>query len=81
MATKLAQLEARLQKLEVEVREIKGPTADLNGQKPWYDQILGTFDDDPGFDEMVRLGKEIRDQDRGLRPVTRKRAVSRKGGR
>ncbi len=81
MATKLAQLEVRLQKLEVEVRELKGPKAELNGQHPWYDQILGMFDDDPGFDEMVRLGKEIRDQETGSRPARRKRAVSHKGGR
>ena len=81
MATKLDHLEKRLHKLEVEMRELKTPKSDSNGQKPWYDQILGMFDDDPGFEEMVRQGKAIRDQDRGVRPVRRIRATSRKGGR
>ncbi len=81
MATKLVELEERLQKLEREVRELKAPRASSRGRTPWYDRILGMFDDDPGFDEMVRRGKEIRDQDRGLDPPSRKRAVSNKGRR
>ena len=40
----------------------------------WYEQILGTFDNDPGFDEMIRLGKEIRDADHGL-PTPRRNST------
>lgn len=29
----------------------------------WIDAISGTFKDDPEFDEILRLGKEIRNAD------------------
>ena len=81
MSVKLAQLEKRVHQLEAEVRQLKRPTAQSSSQKPWYDQILGMFDNDPGFEEMVRLGKQIRDSDRGLSPVRRKSSLPRKGRR
>ena len=30
----------------------------------WIDRITGTFKDDPDFDEILRLGREIRQADR-----------------
>lgn len=81
MATKLAQLEERLQRVETELAELKKaqPKAD---SRPWYRQAAGQFKDDPVFDEIVRLGKEIRDAERTpdpIRPLRRKRAAPRKG--
>ncbi len=81
MAITLAQLERRLNKIEGELRELKAPQTTAEEQSPWYDQIVGLFDDDPGFDDMVRRGKEIREQDRAPRPKQTRRASSRKGSR
>ena len=78
MASKIAQLEERLRKLEAEVYELKA-TADKGQSLPWYRQVAGQFKDDPVFDEIVRLGKEIRDAERTPDPIIRKRAVRRKG--
>ncbi|MFM9964624.1 MAG: hypothetical protein ACKV2Q_25755 [Planctomycetaceae bacterium] len=78
MATKIAQLEERLRKLEAEVHELKTATGKEN-PLPWYRQAAGQFKDDPVFDEIVRLGKEIRDAERTPAPVVRKRPVRRKG--
>lgn len=88
MAAKLAVLEARLNRLEAELRALRKATG-VKEPNPWYEQILGTFDDDPGFDEMVRLGKEMRDADHGVATSHRKKTpakaapkpTSRKGRR
>ncbi len=32
--------------------------------KPWYLKHAGRFSDDPEFQEIVRLGREIRESDR-----------------
>ena len=77
MATKLAQFEERLQKLEAQVQELQKTTGQVK-PVPWHRQALGQFKDDPVFDEIVRLGKEFRDQDRGPRPA-RKKSSRRKG--
>jgi hypothetical protein len=59
-------IEERLETLEREVDCLKSkPTA--NGTKSgsdWISAIVGSFADDPEFDEIVRLGKELRDADR-----------------
>jgi hypothetical protein len=57
-----AELEQRLAVLEKEFHALKqrlpkSPTRD------WRD-TFGAFADDPGFDEILRLGREIRRQDR-----------------
>ena len=78
MATKLVLIEERLRKLEAEVHELKAATGNKKSL-PWYRQAAGQFKDDPVFDEIVRLGKEIRDAERTPDPVIRKRAVRRKG--
>ncbi len=72
MAERLAFIEARLNRLETEIRELRKASG-VKEPKPWYEQILGTFDNDPGFEEMVRLGKEIRDADQGINTARRKR--------
>lgn len=73
MATIVAQLEQRLSRLEADFRSWKKSAA-AKDSRPWYEQILGTFDNDPGFEEMIRLGKEIRDADREL-PTPRRKSV------
>jgi hypothetical protein len=63
-------LEDRVKALEEEVTRLK---AELKrGAKPkqaWWDQIAGTFANDPLYEKAMRLGREYRES---LRPKPRK---------
>jgi hypothetical protein len=63
MASKVKELEERVALLEEELRLLKDH---LQGKRetPWYRQILGQFRNDPAFDEIVRLGRQIRQAER-----------------
>ena len=39
-------------------------------RQPWWEEISGSFANDPAFDEAMRLGREWRES---FRPKTRKR--------
>lgn len=59
----LVQIEKRVGELERELTALKAEVWRRKG----YDYIpvigvVGRFKDDPGFDEVVRLGREYRDQ-------------------
>lgn len=54
-------IEQRLANVEKELAELKGAVKTLKPDPNWISCISGTFGDDPEFDEMLRLGKEIRD--------------------
>ena len=60
---KLVNWKARLKRLEADVKEIK---AMLQAQQPkqGWKAIVGAFADDPVFDEITRLGAEIREKER-----------------
>lgn len=77
MAAKLAELEARVSQIETVLRRMQ-KSVPPSDPRPWYDQILGTFDNDPGFDEMIRLGKEIRDTDHGIAEPRRRRRTGKR---
>lgn len=36
-------------------------TETLQQDKPWWEEIRGTFRDDPVYDEAMRLGREWRE--------------------
>ena len=57
----LEQLEQRVRNLECQLAELR---ADLNPLRPLGSvrETFGTFADDPDFDEIVRLGREYRNQ-------------------
>jgi hypothetical protein len=59
------EIEARLTLLETEVAHLKQqmPT---DSQTPWWEKILGTFADDPIYDQAMILGQEYR---QSLRPT------------
>ena len=58
-------IEHRLEQVERELAELKSRVQTLAEPKEnWIDAISGSFKDDPEFEEIVRLGKEIRDADR-----------------
>ncbi|MGI8936150.1 MAG: hypothetical protein ACR2FS_18960 [Phormidesmis sp.] len=59
------QLEARVALLEAEVALLKsslegGSLPGIDSQ-PWWEEIAGTFADDPMYDEAMQLGKKYRD--------------------
>ena len=61
MAMTLEQLEKRVNDLERQLAELRRdvqPLGRLNSVK----ETFGMFGDDPEFDEIVRLGREYRDQ-------------------
>lgn len=59
-------LEERVAALESEVARLKQERAnEARPKKPWWEQIRGTFKDDPIYEEVMRLGREYR---QSLRP-------------
>ncbi len=53
----------RMERLEQEVERIKSDMVGKPGKRDWQ-AWCGSSSDDPGFDEMVRLGREYRRQQR-----------------
>jgi hypothetical protein len=62
------QLEERSQHLEARVTTLEGELAQmkqilssfLQKESPWWLKVTGSFENDPTFDEAVRLGQEWR---------------------
>lgn len=62
------QLEDRSQKLEARVATLEAELAQmkqmlfgfLQVKAPWWLKVAGSFENDPTFDEAVRLGQEWR---------------------
>jgi phage shock protein A len=63
MASKVQQLEARVDELE---REMSVLRAQLDGKErvPWYRQVAGAFAGDSVYAEITRLGQKIRKAER-----------------
>ena len=59
------QLEERIALLEAEVARLKHKVDSDVPVKPWWQQIVGTFADNPAYDEAMQLGREYRES---LRP-------------
>jgi hypothetical protein len=57
-------VEERLAAVELELAELKRRLPPAPDKKNWIDAICGSFKDDPEFDEILRLGREIRQSDR-----------------
>ncbi len=57
-------IEKRLSQVERDIADLKSQVKDLRPKENWIDQITGTFQDDPEFEEILRLGREIRHADR-----------------
>ena len=58
-------LESRLKRLEADVAEIKALLQVREEPKePWWKAVVGTFEGDPVFEEISRLGREIREKER-----------------
>ena len=61
---RVAALEAEVTLLKQKLKAVTKPTT------PWWQQIYGTFADDPLYEEAMRLGREYRES---LRPKPKKR--------
>ena len=57
-----AELEKRIAVLEAEVALLKSKVEkkDDTNKVLWWEEIAGTFSDDPVYDEAMRLGREYR---------------------
>jgi hypothetical protein len=60
-------LEQRVAALEAEVATLKRKLDTLDRTPPWWEQIAGTFENDPIYEKAMQLGREYR---RSLRPKT-----------
>jgi hypothetical protein len=62
MATANVRLEERVAALERELRKVKSQlrTIHQKSQQPWWEQLAGTFKNDPTFIEIVRAGQAYR---------------------
>jgi hypothetical protein len=58
------ELEARLIALETEVARLKAQQQTYT-ETPWWEEILGSFANDPAYDEAMQLGRQYRES---LRP-------------
>lgn len=64
-------IEPRVAALESEVTQLKERLdAVTKPARPWWQEIYGTFDNDPIYEEAMRLGREYRES---LRPKRAKR--------
>lgn len=53
-------LEQRVAALENQVAELKRNLDRAVATPDWFDRIIGSMKDKPGFEEVVKLGHEIR---------------------
>jgi hypothetical protein len=56
----MASVEDRLLALESEVCAVKQQIARLSKPRPWLDDVIGSMDAWPEFEEVSRLGREFR---------------------
>lgn len=57
-------IEERIERLESELEVLKAEKLKNGKDGDWLDTLIGSLKDDPEFDEIVRLGKEFRHEDR-----------------
>ena len=70
-------LEQRVDELEKQVTALTEKVNNLPRQKDWR-RTIGIFHDDPTFDEVVRLGREYREQQTYEKEVAAMREESRR---
>jgi hypothetical protein len=71
-------LEARLSVLEREMAQIKRLLRTKSGPaEPWWERIAGVFEDDPVFEQAMKLGRQYRES---LRPRRGEQRGRKNGG-
>ena len=56
----MSTMEERLSALESEVEAVKRQLARMGKPRAWLDEIAGSMDPWPEFEEVLRLGRELR---------------------
>jgi hypothetical protein len=59
-----ATLEQRMTALEGTVRELQEAMKARHPAPDWLDRVIGSMKDEPAFDEVLALGRAIRQADR-----------------
>lgn len=59
-----SEIEGRIASLEQEVARLREKVEKADANRNWLQRLSGTFKDDPSFDEIVKLGAEIRESQR-----------------
>jgi hypothetical protein len=65
-------LEQRVAALEVKVAKLKSKLEERATITPWWEQIGGTFQNDPLYERAMRLGQQYRQSLRPKSPTPRK---------
>src|SRR5262245_6732265 len=74
----VTEIELRVAALEAEVAQLKSQLeAVVTPGKPWWQEIYGTFANDPLYEEAMRLGREYRES---LRPKPAKQSANKPSG-
>ena len=60
MASATSQLEQRVATLEEEMIRLKNKIEAMHTTKPWWEQIAGTFQNDPMYEKAMQLGRQYR---------------------
>jgi hypothetical protein len=68
-----ARLEQRVSALETEVAQLKRKLEEQEIIRPWWEQIVGTFQNDPLYKRAMRLGQHYRQSLRPKSPTPRRR--------
>ena len=55
------ELEKRVLSLEETLEKLRQKVEKTEVARPWWEQVRGTFKDDPIYDEAMRLGRIWRD--------------------
>ena len=63
MATDVT-IEARLVAVEIAIEDLRRKVEVRAAAPDWLDRIIGSFADEPAFEEVIRLGREFRMADR-----------------
>jgi hypothetical protein len=56
-------LEERLTAVERDLADLKSRVAGSQRKAPWFEKMVGSMKDYPEFEEVVKLGREIRKAD------------------
>jgi hypothetical protein len=56
----MSTVEDRLSVLESEVQAVKRQLASIRKPRVWLDEVAGSMDDWPEFDEVLQLGRAFR---------------------
>lgn len=56
----MSTVEERLSALEVDVQTVKRQLARISQPRAWLDEVAGSMDEWPEFEEVLRLGQAFR---------------------